>query len=93
MDEKELTLALATAHECRHYYQYLYSDLLKTHKSSSRLNLQKYNSQFLEIDANAFASLVLKNIYHIEPLFKTLDKDTINKIKQREIEIYNELNK
>ena len=58
--EKELSLTMAIAYHCRCYYQNLY-----TNKFNDKSQLD------LKIDANAFASLLLKNVYIIEPVFKT----------------------
>ena len=75
----------AIAHELRHAWQvktkyaYYFSD----YKTRNELSNKEYNLQPAEIDANAFAKLVVFATFEAEPLFKGLDDDIKNKIQKR----------
>lgn len=55
--------------------------------------LSDYNTQESEIDANAFAMVILFNVLGIVPSFENLDQTAITKIKARAKEIKKELNR
>ena len=73
------------AHELRHVWQIkndeaYYLNDYKTVKEC--INITEYNLQSAEIDANAFAAIVMSEFFGITPQFNGLDlavKDAINK--------------
>lgn len=82
----------AIAHELRHSWQvktnfnYYFSD----YKTRNEVSNKEYNLQPAEIDANAFAKLVVFATFEAEPLFKGLDDDVKNKIQKRYEELISE---
>lgn len=50
-------------------------------------SIEEYNLQIAEIDANAFAGLVMIDFFHIRPLFKNLSARVKNEIYGRMEEI------
>ncbi len=76
----------AIAHELRHVWQ------LKTNKERYISDykpidlcgsVEAYNLQKAEIDANAFAGLVMIDFFHIKPLFQGLPDSVKSKIFER----------
>ena len=75
----------AIAHELRHVWQ-LTSDkdlYFSNYKPVDMLGNEKYNNQLAEIDANAFAGLVMINFFHLKPLWHGLSDNNIKLIKER----------
>ena len=72
----------AIAHELRHKWQMqtdkdlYFSDYLPREKCSSA---EEYNLQPAELDANAFAGIIMEEFFNLKPLFQGLS----NKIKAR----------
>ena len=80
------------AHEMRHAWQSIRRpDLLEQYQTREKLSLDDYNNQLAEIDAHAFASLIMQSNYHVKPLFVGLNGDTRLRIDARVDEIYTEL--
>lgn len=77
----------AIAHELRHKWQMqtakdrYFSDYLPRERFSSA---EEYNLQPAELDANAFAGIIMEEFFNLKPLFQGLS----NKIKAR---IYNRM--
>ena len=79
----------SVAHELRHKWQiqtdkeWYFSDYKPRELCSS---VEEYNLQFAEIDAHAFAGIVMEGFFHLKPLFQGLSdvaKDKIyNRMKQ-----------
>ena len=69
----------AVAHELRHIWQYISGFSLDDYKERSELSVDQYNKQFLEIDANAFAQLMLSRYLHIMIDLPILLTDDIQK--------------
>lgn len=66
-------LWLSLSHECRHIWQAKNSaDMLKSYKTSADVQLQDYNEQVAEVDAWAWAVIVLTDKFHVRP---TLEKN------------------
>lgn len=83
------------AHELRHIYQYqnntkLYLSNYKTSDICS--SVEEYNLQIAEIDANAFAAIVMINFFSIKPRWIGLPVKVINEINKRINIIIHELN-
>lgn len=58
------------AHELRHIYQYQTDEefYLSDYKPSNKcLSVEEYNLQIAEIDANAFASIVMTDFFSMKP--------------------------
>jgi Zn-dependent peptidase ImmA (M78 family) len=78
------------AHELRHIWQLqddeaFYFSLYKPIDLCS--DTESYNSQIAEIDANAFAGLIMIEYFHLQPLFQGLSDSVKNKINKRMGEI------
>lgn len=76
----------AIAHELRHIWQ------IKTNKSKffdhykPRENcnsVEEYNLQLAEIDANAFAAIIMTDYFHLEPQWNGLTNEVIKSINNR----------
>lgn len=83
------------AHELRHIYQYqnntkLYLSNYKTSDICS--SVEEYNLQIAEVDANAFASIVMTDFFSIKPQWNGLSNKVINEINKRINIIIHELN-
>ncbi len=74
------------AHELRHVWQ------LQNHKGfyfgsyqpiESCADTESYNLQAAEIDANAFAGLIMVDFFHLQPLFEGLPESVKDKIHER----------
>ena len=74
------------AHELRHRWQiqtdkeWYFSDY-KTRELCA--STEEYNLQFAEIDAHAFAGIVIKEFFHLKPLFQGLSDSVKSKIYKR----------
>lgn len=88
-------LYFALAHELRHVWQIRTNEQkwLAGYRPSSALDLIAYNMQPAEIDANAFAAIVMHDVFRLRPVFQSLPEDIIKKIYARADEIARELNK
>ncbi len=62
---------LVLSHECRHIWQAFRADLFADYRQSSELSVVAYNAQPAEIDAWAWAVLVVSNRFGVRP---TLEK-------------------
>ena len=77
---------LSIAHELRHIYQYQkYKDFyMSDYKTSDQCSsIEEYNLQIAEIDANAFASIVMTDCFHVQPQWKGMSYKVINAINNR----------
>lgn len=74
------------AHELRHRWQVLtdkewyFSDYKPRELCAST---EEYNLQFAEIDAHAFAGIVMEEFFHLKPLFQGLSDGVKSKIYNR----------
>lgn len=90
-DEKMLFFAIT--HELRHLWQKEHKNEMITQFNEEKMDINKYNDQEAEIDANAFATAIMVLMFGIRPLFKTLDEETRKKIYAQTEIIMNELEK
>ena len=89
--ENKADLLFAIAHELRHKYQ-IDHDMFdfENYKTSKELTTEEYNLQKEDIDAKAYACVVMMDMFGIKPLFNGLDDEVINKIWERAEEIVKE---
>ena len=76
----------AIAHEMRHIWQAktnmdLYLSNYKTASQFSSIN--EYNLQLAEVDANAFAAIVMINMFGVKPTWNNLSDKVIAAIEQQ----------
>lgn len=77
MDGKKpsLDLFLSITHEMRHLWQIKYHEELffKDYITADKAgDIEEYNMQLAELDANAYASLIMVDEFGIQPLFQGL---------------------
>lgn len=85
----------AIAHEMRHIWQAktnmdLYLSNYKTANQFSSVN--EYNLQLAEVDANAFAAIVMINMFGVKPTWNNLSDKVIAAIEQQMNSIIEEIN-
>ena len=76
----------AVAHELRHVWQVKTDESLyfSSYKTVDKHNsVDNYNMQIAEIDAHAFAALMMSNFFGIKPLFNNLSDNVKTKINER----------
>lgn len=76
-------LFFAIAHELRHFYQISNGADLKEYQTSDKISKEQYNLQPLEVDANAFAALVMSDFFGIAPRFQNLPESVRDAISGR----------
>lgn len=80
----------AIAHELRHIWQ-LQNDeqfYFSTYKPVNLCdNIESYNLQMAEVDANAFAGIVMVEFFQLQPLFNGLSDSVKTRIRERIDEI------
>ena len=85
-DKPEPDLFNSIAHELRHIWQIrtdyeLYMSNYKTIEQCE--SADQYNIQLAEVDANAFAGIIMIDFFQLRPLFDGLSDFVIDKIHQR----------
>lgn len=77
-------LLFSIAHEMRHIWQYHYDKtMFDNYRSSKVLSKEEYNLQPAEIDANAFAKILMIDKFGVVPLFDGMSDEVKNKIDER----------
>ena len=74
------------AHELRHVWQIQNDEqfYLSTYKPIDLCpSIEEYNLQIAELDANAFAGLIMIEFFHIKPLFEGVSDSVKSKIYKR----------
>lgn len=81
------------AHELRHLWQFEIDEeyFLSDYQTIEDIGVEKYNNQLAEIDAHAFASIIMVDFFHLQPLYHGLSDNTISLIKKRIEEIANQI--
>lgn len=81
------------AHELRHIWQIKnHHDLyFSNYKTVETIGTEKYNLQLAEVDANAFASIVMVDFFHLQPQYNGLSDSVVSAIKKHIDEIAIEL--
>ena len=83
IDKPNPDYLFSISHELRHIYQIQtdYELFLSDYKPIDLCaSTEEYNLQFSEIDANAFAGLVMVDFFHLKPLFEGLSDSVKAKI-------------
>ena len=95
LDKPNPDYLFAIAHELRHIFQYQDDEnfYLSDYKTSDNCSsIEEYNLQIAEVDANAFASIVMVEYFHMQPQWNGLSDKVINAINDRINIIIRELN-
>ena len=93
--ENSPDLYFAIAHELRHSWQIRIDSgrLLKGYRASRELGTRDYNMQPAEIDAHAFAAIVMKDVFGLKVLFNNLPEAVREAVAARILEIVEEFKK
>lgn len=86
IDKPNPDYVFSIAHELRHIYQYQTDEqfYLSKYKSSSECSsIEEYNLQIAEVDANAFASIVMTDFFSMKPQWNGLSDKIIDAIEKR----------
>lgn len=76
-------MMFSIAHELRHSWQIL-NDRISSYKPADLCSsIEEYNLQPVEIDANAFAALIMIDFFNIKPLFEGMSDKVKHKIHRR----------
>ena len=91
--EKEHDYYFAVAHELRHLWQYSTNEKywLGGYKTAEEIGITAYNRQRLEIDANAFASVIMTVLFGMKPTFENLSPQINKQIEKRIVEIEDDI--
>lgn len=95
IDKLNPDYVFSIAHELRHIYQYQTDEefYLSGYKPSNKcLSIEEYNLQIAEVDANAFASIIMVEYFSMKPQWNGLSDKTISAIDNRINIIIRELN-
>lgn len=89
--KSEFDFAFAIIHELRHLWQYCNdkNKYMSQYKSSNQLSIEEYNLQIAEIDANAYAALLMITKFGVSPKWNGLSPKVIMKIENRMSELLN----
>ena len=86
IDKPNPDYVFSIAHELRHIYQYQTDEqfYLSGYKPSNKCSsVEEYNLQIAEVDANAFASIIMTDFFSMKPQWNGLSDRVINAIKSR----------
>lgn len=86
IDKPNPDYMFAIAHELRHIWQIktdcdLYFSKYKPRNLCN--SVEEYNLQIAEVDANAFAAIIMINYFHLKPQWNGLSYKVINSIDNR----------
>lgn len=85
-DKPNPDYVFSIAHELRHIYQYQNNKqfYLSGYKPSDKCSsVEEYNLQIAEVDANAFASIVMTDFFSMKPQWYGLSDKVIETIEKR----------
>lgn len=86
-----LDTMFSIAHELRHIWQMKNCpEIFQNYINSTDTDIEQYNLQGAEIDANAYAMVIMESGFGITPQFKGLSEKVKNKILLRANEIVEE---
>lgn len=86
VDKPNPDYVFCIAHELRHIYQYQTDEYfyLSEYKSSDKCSsIEEYNLQIAEVDANAFASIVMTDFFSLKPQWHGLSNKVVDTIEKR----------
>ena len=86
VDKPNPDYVFSIAHELRHIYQYQNDEefYLSGYKPSNKCSsVDAYNLQIAEVDANAFASIVMTDFFSMKPQWNGLSDRVIDAIEKR----------
>lgn len=86
IDKPNPDYLFAIAHELRHIFQYQDDEqfYLSNYKTSDNCSsVEEYNLQIAEVDANAFAGLVMIDFFHLKPLFEGVPDSVKTKVYEQ----------
>ena len=86
----------AIAHELRHIWQYQNDEqyYLSNYRTSNKCkSVEEYNLQIAEVDANAFAAIIMIEEFHLCPQWKGLSDKVVSAIEKRIKIVIHELDK
>lgn len=85
IDDLSPDYLFAIAHELRHAWQKQDDPewFFANYKPSTELDNESYNLQFAEIDANAYAAIIMENIFHLSPQWNNLTDRVVFEIERR----------
>ena len=86
VDKPNPDYVFSIAYELRHIYQYQTNEqfyLSKYKPSNECSSIEEYNLQIAEVDANAFASIVMSDFFSIKPQWNGLSNKVIDAIEKR----------
>lgn len=86
LDKPNPDYLFAIAHELRHIFQYHDDEqfYLSNYKTSDNCSsVEEYNLQIAEVDANAFASIVMVEYFRMQPQWNGLSDKVIGAINDR----------
>lgn len=86
LDKPNPDYLFAIAHELRHIFQYQDNEIfyLSKYKTSDKCSsIEEYNLQIAEVDANAFASIVMVEYFRMQPQWNGLSNKVIDAINDR----------
>lgn len=86
VDKPNPDYIFSITHELRHIYQYQTDEYfyLSEYKSSDECSsIEEYNLQIAEVDANAFASIVMTDFFSLKPQWHGLSNKVIDTIEKR----------
>lgn len=90
--KNEYDVYFSISHELRHKWQYeYYPSIFVFYKTSDKVSVDEYNSQEVELDANAFATVALEELLGITPLFNGLSDSVVEDIYFEADEMYKEM--
>lgn len=75
----------AIAHELRHLWQLQEDEdyYFHSYKTADEIDNESYNLQIAEVDANAFASVIMNDWFGLQPLYNGLSNKVVSAIKDR----------
>lgn len=86
VDKPNPDYVFSIAHELRHIYQYQTDEefYLSGYKPSNKCSsVEEYNLQIAEVDANAFAAIIMTDFFSLKPQWHGLSNKVIDTIEKR----------
>ena len=86
IDKPNPDYVFSIAHELRHIYQYQTDEefYLSGYKPSNKCSsIEEYNLQIAEVDANAFAAIVITDFFSLKPQWHGLSGKVIDAIEKQ----------